>query len=244
MSRHECSLGRLGGEGLQGLTDGTMRRTADTAQNWTAALRGLARAFAYPDAEWVASLLDGRWTAALTEVIEPLRIKAKRTRQAINALPQQPASALRALEVEYTRLFISAIPRVPAPPYASAYVAQGTLMGEPAEAAAEAYRRAGLKLGADCDVLPDHVAVELEFLAWLGEQSAAADEAGDETQRRMHLDEQHRFLHDHVQRWMPEFCLRVKRAARVDFYRESARIAERLVCAAREPAVGSWAEVS
>jgi putative dimethyl sulfoxide reductase chaperone len=215
--------------------DCKMIRMTDEGKNWTAACRGLARAFAYPDAEWASTLLDGRWPDALTEVVGPLRIKMKRMRQAIDALPNQPVAALRVLEIEYTFLFISAVPRVPAPPYASAYSGQGTLMGEPAEVAAEAYRSAGLIMSAKCHVLPDHVAAELDFLAWLGEQAIAAGQAGDVSGMQMHLDRQQKFLKDHVRHWMPEFCIRVKQAARLDLYRELARVAEQLLGRAGNP---------
>lgn len=190
-----------------------------------AILRGLARAFTYPDRSWVASLLGGQWLEALDSVLASLGVSATGLRRAVEALPESPAAALRVLEVEYTYLFINAIPHVPAPPYASAYTAQGLLMGEPAEAAVVAYRQAGLALSSDYRDLPDHLATELEFLAWLGEQAQDALEAGDEALAWSRLAQREVFLERQVNPWLSHFCWRVVEAARLPFYRELARLA-------------------
>jgi len=205
------------------------RRTTESTRLWLAALRGLARGFTYPDAGWVATLLDGQWPAALAGVLEPLDLAAEGVRQAIETLPEELEMALQALQVEYTYLFINAVPRVPAPPYASAYTAQGLLMGAPAEAALVAYRQAGLALAEDYHDLPDHIAAELEFLVWLGEQALAAQESGDEEQAGLRQAQQQAFLSQQVQPWLPAFCRRVKEAARLPFYRELACLAEPLL---------------
>jgi TorA maturation chaperone TorD len=200
-----------------------------------AGLRGLARGFSYPDAGWVATLLDGQWPEVLAEVLEPLGLSAEGVRRAIETLPEELEVALQTLQVEYTYLFINAVPRVPAPPYASAYTAQGLLMGEPAEAALVAYRQAGLALAEDYHDLPDHIAAELEFLAWLGEQALAAQEAGDEELAQAHAAQHQVFLSEQVRPWLPAFCQRVEQAARLPFYRELARLVEPLLAAVPPP---------
>jgi TorA maturation chaperone TorD len=205
------------------------RRTTESTRLWLAALRGLARGFTYPDTGWVAALLDGQWPEALAAVLEPLGLSAEGVRQAIETLPEELEMALQALQVEYTYLFINAVPHVPAPPYASAYTGQGLLMGVPAEAALVAYRQAGLTLAADYRDLPDHVAAELEFLAWLGEQALAAQESGDEEQAGWYLAQQKAFLSQQMRPWLPAFCRRVKEVARLPFYRELACLAESLL---------------
>jgi TorA maturation chaperone TorD len=207
------------------------RGTTESTRFWLAALRGLARGFTYPDAGWVATLLNGQWPTVLAGVLDPLGLSAKGVRQAIETLPEELEVALQALQVEYTYLFINAVPHVPAPPYASAYTGQGLLMGVPAEAALVAYRQAGLALADDYRDLPDHVAAELEFLAWLGEQALAAQESGDEEQAGRHLAQQQAFLSQQVQPWLPAFCQRVEQAARLPFYRELARLVEPLLAA-------------
>jgi len=155
--------------------------------------------------------------------------------QATDALPTEPAAALEALQVEYTYLFINAVPHVPAPPCASAYTDEGLLMGQPAEDALRAYRQAGLVLADGYPELPDHLAAELEFLAWLGEQAVAAYEAGDEKQAQERIGQQQAFLRKQVQPWLPTFCQRVEDAARIPFYRELARLARTVLSASTTP---------
>lgn len=207
----------------------------ESTRLWLAALRGLARGFTYPDAAWVTTLLNGQWPTVLAGVLDPLGLSAEGVRQAIETLPEELEVALQALQVEYTYLFINAVPHVPAPPYASAYTGQGLLMGVPAEAALVAYRLAGLALADDYRDLPDHVAAELEFLAWLGEQALAAQESGDEEQAGLHLVQQQAFLSQQVQPWLPTFCQRVEQAARLPFYCELARLVEPLLAAVPPP---------
>ena len=216
------------------MDNGTWMATEE-GQCWLRALRGLARGLTYPDAGWVATLLDGQWPAALVEALEPLCLPSDGVRQTIWGLPADPAAALHDLQVEYTYLFINTVPHVPAPPYASAYSRQGLLMGEQAEAVLLAYRQAGLTLAKDYHDLPDHLAAELEFLAWLGEQAVAACEADDEEQAQTWLSRQRVFLHEQVHSWLPEFCQRVEGAARMPFYRELARLAEPLLSVVPRP---------
>ncbi len=203
---------------------------------WLAALRGLAQGLTYPDPDWTGMLVDGRWLAAMTEVLEPLRLAPDGLSQAIEELPAQPAAALEALQVEYTYLFINAVPHVPAPPYASAYAGDGLLMGEPAEAAVRAYRMAGLELAEDYHNLPDHLAAELEFLGWLGEEGASALVGGDDERARELVNLLRRFLLEQVRPWVPEFRQRVEEAARMTLYPQLARLAEGVLAFASTPA--------
>ena len=203
-----------------------------SAEKWrrVAVLRGLARGFTYPDQAWVATLLDGSWPSALAAALKPWDISTEAIQGAIDQLPLGRGVALRVLQVEYTYLFINSVPHVPAPPYASAYTGHGWLMGPPAEAALRSYQKAGLGLREGHDDLPDHLATELEFAAWLGEQAIRCQEAGDEGQAEAYLREQHAFLSSQVRPWLPTFCERVEVAARVAFYRELARLAVRALC--------------
>ena len=203
----------------------------DTGACWFAALRGLSRGFTYPDAGWVASLSDGTWTTALSEVLQPLGAAdfGERIIRSVQELPRGTDEGLLALQVEYTYLFINAVPKVPAPPYASAYSGEGWLMGEPAESALKAYRTAGVALLGSYSDLPDHVATELEFASWLGLQARSAQEDGDDVRAHGFIAQLLSFWEDQLASWLPRFCSQVDESARLSLYAELARLSNHVV---------------
>ncbi len=80
-----------------------------------------------------------------------------RSRDALEAAP------LEEVQAEYTRMFISAYPKVLCPPYES-YYREGIVYGNSSTAAREWYRKQGLDFAFEGEP-PDHLSVELEFLA-------------------------------------------------------------------------------
>jgi TorA maturation chaperone TorD len=104
------------------------------------------------------------------------------------------------LQIEYTYLFINAVPHVPAPPYESAYTGAGLLMGEPVSQVLKAYREAGLIMHDDYDALPDHIAAELEFVSYLVQQEATAAQQAPEEAEAWRT-RQRDFLAEHLLRW-------------------------------------------
>jgi len=121
---------------------------------------------------------------------------------------------------EYERLFVGP-GRTPCPPYESLWLSdqpkleQGRLMGAASVAAADLYRGLGLDVAAAAHELPDHLAIELEALAFaLGAEGVAAEES------RCAL------LHEHLQVWLPRFCVAVQKEARQPFYAALARVTE------------------
>ncbi len=79
------------------------------------------------------------------------------SRDALQAIP------LEEIQAEYTRMFISAYPQLLCPPYES-YYREGLVYGNSSVAAHEWYRRHGLDFTFEGEP-PDHVSIELEFLA-------------------------------------------------------------------------------
>lgn len=108
--------------------------------------------------------------------------------------------------VLYTRLFDS--PGAPAPPYGSLYL-EGRLMGETTLSALDAYRRAGLEPAEDLGDLPDHAAVEAEFLCEILWREMEAWERGEAGAAVRWLGEEIAFLKDHLGRWFPAFAARL-----------------------------------
>lgn len=123
------------------------------------------------------------------------------------------------LEVEYNRLFVGPNPpRVY--PYESMYRGPGgTLMGEAALRVLSTYALEGLCPGEVERDLPDHVAVELEFLAYLCAREAAALEERSEEKVSYYVGKERDFIERHLGRWVSPFCDGIRRETQEDFYR-------------------------
>ncbi len=118
------------------------------------------------------------------------------------------------LAVEYTRLFIAGVPGAACPPYESIY-RENNVMGNSTMDVLDNYSRAGLKVMENFRDLPDHVAVELEFLYYLmDKENTEAYEA---------------FIKEHISRWVPEFCGRVEKNDRTGFYGHAAAVLRKFI---------------
>ncbi len=93
------------------------------------------------------------------------------------------------------------------PPVESAFLSSGALS---AARVAEFYASAGLEIGEEFTVIPDHISVEFLFMSYLIEN------------RR--LDLQKIFLEGHIMNWVPYYCEEIKKRSRTVFYRELAEI--------------------
>ena len=101
------------------------------------------------------------------------------------------------VEYDYNRLFVGPA-AVPAPPYASAYQDEPTLMGQPALEARYAYRRLGLAVPDQGATPDDHLAYELDAVLAFG--SAAQSEGGEGMAELSHW-----FISEHMAGWVPRF---------------------------------------
>lgn len=139
-----------------------------------------------------------------------------------------PDKALLTLRVEHARLF-EGPGRPVAIPFESAWSDRGeaggvALNGPSAARVALRYRQAGLERAASHRELPDHVAVELEFLYELCRREADAWRVTDDGTARDLRATADRFLRDHPARWWPAFGERVILESRHDLYRGLGRI--------------------
>lgn len=106
-----------------------------------------------------------------------------------------------AVEYDFNRLFVGPA-AVPAPPYASAYQVDSTLMGKPAMEARETYRRLGLAAPDQGNTPDDHLAFELDAAIVLIGMDAAGDDdlAGVKAW----------FIAEHMGKWVPDFIAAIK----------------------------------
>jgi len=126
------------------------------------------------------------------------------------------------LALAYTRLFLG--PQKPlAYPYESVYV-EGQLGGMTCGQVTRCYAEAGLKLMSSMREMPDHISVELAFMAHLAAQEEQAPD-----QAKLWRQRQRRFLLDHLARWLPMFWQNVENSPAHPYYREAARSLRDLV---------------
>lgn len=159
-------------------------------------LRALSHMFRYPDAQALSAPIpeevgaEARALLGERRGLDPLR-----------------------LESEYIRLFVNALPEVPCAPYGSVYL-EGTVMGASTVQVAKIYQQYGLHT----NEMPDHLAVESEFLAWLLEKAEpSAETRGDCT-----------FLLGHLRQWLAPFLARVEEHDQLGWYRDCAVWTRRL----------------
>lgn len=94
-------------------------------------------------------------------------------------------------------------------PYEGAMV-EPQLVGVLQAGLAQEYAEAGLAVLPDD--LPDHVGVELEFMSFLCGLEGEAMKRGQEDVRERIVQRQHRFLAEHLCKWLPGLTERVQKA--------------------------------
>lgn len=133
-----------------------------------------------------------------------------------------------ALRIEYARIFLGAGLKGggAAFPYESVYTSpRGLLMQEARDRVVDWYRTQGLQLAAGVADAEDHLAIELEFVAYLCGSAARAYSSGEMEQAQRYLRAQKAFVAGHLLNWVPRFCGDVERLASSGFYRSIAHIA-------------------
>ncbi len=131
---------------------------------------------------------------------------------------------LEELAVEYARLFIGPGPHTS--PYAAVYLGGdgASLWGPETVWVKRFIEDAGFDYKPDFHGLPDHIAVELEFMKEMTSFEARALEEGNEARAQTSLETEEMFLTRHMARWVPEFCRKVEADAQYSFYGEMARL--------------------
>ncbi len=123
------------------------------------------------------------------------------------------------LLVDYTRLFLGPS-HILAEPYGSIWLeGKKTLMGDTTMSVLALYREGGFDIDEAFRELPDHVAVELEFLYLLIYRENEARLGGDVDRLRAVLDLKNRFLAQHLGCWIGPFTKAVTEGAGSVFYR-------------------------
>lgn len=132
------------------------------------------------------------------------------------------SSSEEELLVDYAKLFVGPN-KLKAPPYGSVYLDKDRkIMGNSTVKVMELYRESGLSMSNDFKELPDHIAVELEFMYYMAFKEAEAVEKS-ETDTALHmLSMQHEFFGRFLGQWIIPFCEKIKEGADTAFYQSLA----------------------
>lgn len=157
----------------------------------------LALAFSYPQEELISAIQTGIYDDLFASSA-PDNIR------------------LEELEVEYCRLFVGP-GHVEVPPYESVYrqhdisIQAGLVMGESAVEVKEKYQQAGLQIAEDFHDMPDHIAVEILFLAYLEAMASIHPEDSYQEYKQ-------RFINEHLGQWVEPFAREVREHSRHPWY--------------------------
>ena len=126
---------------------------------------------------------------------------------------------LELLRIEFTRLFIGPY-SLPAPPYGSVYIEkERKVMGDSTMDVQKRYQKFGLDIYSNFKEVPDHIAVEFEFMFFLIYKEIESILSNVPEQAQEILLHQKLFLGDHLNNWIPDFTDCVIEHTSTEFYR-------------------------
>ncbi len=122
------------------------------------------------------------------------------------------------LLVEYAGLFVGPF-GLKAPPYGSVYLdGDRRVMGNSTMEVIRMYQDEGLSGNNESNELPDHIAVELEFMSFLIFKEIEAMIKFDLGTALGAVEKQNRFLGEFLGRWVEPFCEKIKEGTDNEFY--------------------------
>ena len=209
---------------------------AASAILWGALAQGLLR----PDSRLASELRSGDYVARIASAVDPGA--SEDLDQAVGLIREfsegvaglAPEELRLRLEVEYNRLFVGPL-KVIAPPYESYYASAdaegegGRLRTQDEFAVKVDYALAGYRMPQEFVDLPDHVAIELDFLALLARDESAAWEAGEREKALGLQRAADEFASEHPCRWLGQLAGRVDEGAKLAFYPAVLRIARTML---------------
>lgn len=185
--------------------------------------RFIAACYYEPEAAFAEERLFDSMRQAAACVAPALEAIAARLGPAFAAQPVDE------LLVDYTRLFLGPVAAL-ARPYASVWLTGEILvMQNDTMGVLRLYEEAGFGVDEDFNELPDHIAVELEFLYLLIFRENEARAAGDDGALARFTQLRRRFLDEHLGRWLGPFLLAAHDGAQTDFYETLAELTEAFV---------------
>lgn len=164
----------------------------------------------------------------LQEVCPAAVIFARRMQESLAACTEEE------LAVEHARLFVGPF-GLKAPPYGSVYLdGDHTVMGASTLETISLYEQEGLARDESFNELPDHIAVELEFLYYLIYCQVEALGKNDLERFQEYKRKEVSFVSRYLGKWAPRLCSSMKEETEHVFYRSLADCLMTLFEAERE----------
>ncbi len=175
--------------------------------------RYLSACFCLPQKELFAQEnLIGRLKVALKEMCSDSVCFATEMEKAFQESQEED------LRVEYARLFVGPY-ELQAPPYGSVYLdGERKLMGPSTLEVVKLYEKAGLVIDQDLKELPDHIALELEFMSYLLSREAESLDQPDQKLAAQFRDLTTHFFEKYLNPWIFPFCQKIKEGSEHPFY--------------------------
>ncbi|MDD5284831.1 MAG: molecular chaperone TorD family protein [Desulfuromonadaceae bacterium] len=175
------------------------------------------------------ALFEENCCATLAALLEPVTLDTARyAREASDAMINESPESLA---VEHARLFIGPF-QLAAPPYGSIYLDDAkTVMGDSTARVAAFYNSCGLHLADDFYELPDHFAVELEFMSFLAFKQREAEVSGDTDEVARIVSLQLEFLGRFLMPWLEPFTTAIINDGEAPFYQAISRCSSAFIIA-------------
>ncbi|MEN6475703.1 MAG: molecular chaperone TorD family protein [Syntrophaceae bacterium] len=188
----------------------------------------LAQALNYPDKDLVKGLCRGDFIRELLKALEVLGIMdqeayLKTLQKEYTAPSVDQAAMLLDIEKDYTWMCFASKPRRLVYLFESVYN-EGKLYDESTFAIARLYYDAGLKVEENFRLPPDHIAVELEFMAFLSFKEMDGIKAGDAKIEDYATLLQKKTLDEHLHNFALIVAENLGKHARTSFYQVVAKI--------------------
>lgn len=124
------------------------------------------------------------------------------------------------LAVEFSSLFLISPGRLLSPYESVQASKEGQIGGDAASKTLFFYKKAGFTIPEGVSLLPDHFAIELEFMGHLCEREAEATKDLKDTEAWLKKKMQAEFLKTHIGKWYKPFLSNVEAASEHPFYKE------------------------
>ena len=176
------------------------------------AYRLLAACFYEPDREmFIEENLCANLATLMAELSVPVAESCRRMEQGLLE------NSGEELLVDYSALFLGPF-GAPAQPYGSVYLdKERQLMGDSTMAVQKIYNMAGIQHKTDGPA--DHIAIELEFMSFLGQRLAQATATADEVAIADYTAIQTDFFNTFLVSWAPLLGKVIEENAKLTFYR-------------------------